>query len=61
MKGIFPGPFWSLLPDSSITAHCKKSVGQEPTASNCGRKQIVDYGKALWQILSEANEEKDGE
>jgi hypothetical protein len=23
----------------------------------CGRKQIIDYGKALWEILSEANED----
>ena len=27
----------------------------------CGRKQIVDFGKALWKILSEANEESDKE
>ena len=23
----------------------------------CGRRQIIECGKALWQILSEANEE----
>jgi len=23
----------------------------------CGRRQIIDCGKALWQILSEGNEE----
>ena len=30
---------------------------REYQCPKCGRKQIVDYGKALWQILSEANEE----
>ena len=34
---------------------------REYQCSKCGRKQIVDGGKALWQILSEANEEKDKE
>ena len=27
----------------------------------CGRKQIFDFGKALWQILSEANRKEDDE
>ena len=30
---------------------------REYQCSKCGRRQIVDCGKALWQILSEANEE----
>jgi len=30
---------------------------REYQCPKCGRKQIVDCGKALWQILSEANEE----
>jgi len=34
---------------------------REYQCSQCGRKQIVDCGKALWQILSEANEESDKE
>ncbi len=32
---------------------------REYQCSKCGRKQTVDRGKALWQILSEANEELD--
>lgn len=32
---------------------------REYQCPKCGRKQIVDHGKALWQILSEANEEPD--
>jgi DNA-directed RNA polymerase subunit RPC12/RpoP len=30
---------------------------REYQCAKCGRKQIIDRGKALWQILSEANEE----
>jgi len=30
---------------------------REYQCPKCGRKQIVDCGKALWAILSEANEE----
>ena len=30
---------------------------REYQCPKCGRKQIVDCGKALWEILSEANEE----
>lgn len=30
---------------------------REYQCSRCGRKKIVDCGKALWEILSEANEE----
>ena len=32
---------------------------REYQCPKCGRKQIVDCGKALWEILSEANEESD--
>jgi predicted RNA-binding Zn-ribbon protein involved in translation (DUF1610 family) len=32
---------------------------REYQCPKCGRKQIVDCGKALWQILSEANQESD--
>jgi predicted RNA-binding Zn-ribbon protein involved in translation (DUF1610 family) len=32
---------------------------REYQCPKCGRKQIVDCGKALWQILSEANEKPD--
>jgi predicted RNA-binding Zn-ribbon protein involved in translation (DUF1610 family) len=34
---------------------------REYQCPKCGRKQIVDCGKALWQILSEANEESSKE
>jgi predicted RNA-binding Zn-ribbon protein involved in translation (DUF1610 family) len=30
---------------------------REYQCPKCGRKQIVDCGKALWEILSKANEE----
>ena len=30
---------------------------REYQCPKCGRKEIIDRGKALWQILSEANEE----
>ena len=30
---------------------------REYQCPKCGRKQIIDNGKALWAILSEANEE----
>jgi predicted RNA-binding Zn-ribbon protein involved in translation (DUF1610 family) len=30
---------------------------REYQCPQCGRKEIIDCGKALWQILSEANEE----
>jgi predicted RNA-binding Zn-ribbon protein involved in translation (DUF1610 family) len=30
---------------------------REYQCPKCGRKQIVDCGKALWEILSEANED----
>ncbi|MGC2695984.1 MAG: hypothetical protein WA738_09350 [Candidatus Angelobacter sp.] len=30
---------------------------REYQCPQCGRKQIVDRGKALWEVLSEANEE----
>lgn len=30
---------------------------REYQCPKCGGKQIVDCGKALWEILSEANEE----
>jgi len=30
---------------------------REYQCPKCGRKQIVDCGKALWEILSEANQE----
>jgi Zn finger protein HypA/HybF involved in hydrogenase expression len=32
---------------------------REYQCPKCGRKQIIDAGKALWAILSEANEEAD--
>jgi predicted RNA-binding Zn-ribbon protein involved in translation (DUF1610 family) len=32
---------------------------REYQCPKCGRKQIIDRGKALWEILSEANEESD--
>ena len=32
---------------------------REYQCPKCGRKEIIDRGKALWQILSEANEESD--
>jgi predicted RNA-binding Zn-ribbon protein involved in translation (DUF1610 family) len=31
---------------------------REYQCPQCGRKQIVDCGKALWEMLSEANEER---
>jgi len=34
---------------------------REYQCPQCGRKQIVDCGKALWEILSEANEERSKE
>jgi predicted RNA-binding Zn-ribbon protein involved in translation (DUF1610 family) len=30
---------------------------REYQCPKCGRKQIIDCGKALWEILSEANED----
>jgi len=30
---------------------------REYQCPKCGRREILDCGKALWQILSEANEE----
>jgi ribosomal protein L37AE/L43A len=30
---------------------------REYQCPKCGQKQIIDCGKALWEILSEANEE----
>jgi hypothetical protein len=30
---------------------------REYLCPKCSRKEIIDCGKALWQILSEANEE----
>jgi Zn finger protein HypA/HybF involved in hydrogenase expression len=30
---------------------------REYQCPKCGGKQIIDQGKALWEILSEANEE----
>lgn len=30
---------------------------REYQCPKCGRKEIIDRGKALWEILSEANEE----
>ena len=32
---------------------------REYQCPKCGRKQIVDCGKALWEILSEANRKDD--
>ena len=32
---------------------------REYQCPKCGRKEIIDRGKALWEILSEANEESD--
>jgi predicted RNA-binding Zn-ribbon protein involved in translation (DUF1610 family) len=32
---------------------------REYQCPRCGHRQIVDCGKALWQILSEANEQAD--
>jgi predicted RNA-binding Zn-ribbon protein involved in translation (DUF1610 family) len=34
---------------------------REYQCPKCGRKEILDCGKALWQILSEANEENQEE
>jgi predicted RNA-binding Zn-ribbon protein involved in translation (DUF1610 family) len=34
---------------------------REYQCPKCGRKQIVDCGKALWEILSEANRKDDPE
>ena len=34
---------------------------REYQCPKCGRKQIVDCGKALWEMLSEANEERSKE
>jgi len=34
---------------------------REYQCPQCGRKQIVDCGKALWEMLSEANEERSKE
>ena len=30
---------------------------REYECPKCGRKEIIDCGKALWEILAEANEE----
>jgi hypothetical protein len=30
---------------------------REYECSKCGRKEIIDHGKALWETLSEANEQ----
>jgi predicted RNA-binding Zn-ribbon protein involved in translation (DUF1610 family) len=32
---------------------------REYECPQCGRRQIVDCGKALWQVLSEANQQAD--
>jgi predicted RNA-binding Zn-ribbon protein involved in translation (DUF1610 family) len=32
---------------------------REYQCPRCGRKQIIDCGKALWEILSEANQQED--
>jgi transposase-like protein len=32
---------------------------REYECPKCGRTQIIDCGEALWQILSEANQESD--
>lgn len=34
---------------------------REYQCAKCGRREILDCGKALWQILSEANEENQEE
>lgn len=34
---------------------------REYQCPKCGHKEIVDCGKALWQILSDANKESDEE
>jgi len=34
---------------------------REYQCPKCGRREILDCGKALWQILSEANEENQEE
>ena len=34
---------------------------REYQCPKCGRKQIMDRGKALWEILSEANRKDDQE
>jgi Zn-finger nucleic acid-binding protein len=34
---------------------------REYQCPKCGRKQILDRGKALWEILSEANRQSDEE
>ena len=34
---------------------------REYECPTCGRKQIIDRGKALWQILSEANKQEEEE
>ncbi|HEY2113501.1 MAG TPA: hypothetical protein VGJ51_00310 [Candidatus Angelobacter sp.] len=55
--------------DDTTCPNCAVEMGQiekttftgrdmrEYQCPKCGHKQIVDRGKALWQILSEANEE----
>jgi predicted RNA-binding Zn-ribbon protein involved in translation (DUF1610 family) len=34
---------------------------REYQCPKCGRTQIIDRGKALWEILSEANKQEDKE
>jgi hypothetical protein len=50
----------TTCPDCAIEMHQIERTtftGRECQCPQCGRMQIVDCGKALWQILSEANEE----
>ena len=32
---------------------------REYECPKCGRKEIIDHGKALWEILSDANQENE--
>ena len=53
----------TTCPDCAIEMHQIEKTTftgrdmREYQCPKCGRKQIIDRGKALWQILSEANEE----